>query len=123
MMRHYHAAPFRQREYAVPITDLAYLESDHRSGGESSGQAVAAGILRTTWERASTEADAPVLKRLAKVDTPGFAKMTAMALKDCKVTSAAFGRCSSAADSLSPELDPSAAIQERSVRFGLGSLT
>ncbi len=63
--------------------------------------------IRETWESAVEAALAPVLSRFAnKVDTKGFAKLSAITIQDVEDMRAAFGRCSDLLHSASKALNP-----------------
>ena len=65
------------------------------------------GLLRDTWESAVEGAVAPVLRTFSsKIDTRGFAKLSAITMQDADEMRAGYGRCSAllhkAADALNP---------------------
>lgn len=80
----------------------------------------AKGILvqvREAWESAVEEVIAPVLRTFhSKVDTKGFAKLSAITLNDAETMRAAYGRCSvllhNASDALNPSVPTPMQVEE-----------
>lgn len=65
--------------------------------------------LRQTWEAAVEDAISPVLRTFSsKVDTKGFAKLSAITENDAKRMRARYGKCSELLHKASDELNPTA---------------
>lgn len=69
--------------------------------------------LRQTWETAVEDAVSPVLRTFSsKVDTKGFAKLSAITLEDAETMRTHYGRCSTLLHKASDELNPVAPTPE-----------